>query len=242
MNIQDIIAQAQAAASPTIQPAVPTGNTPVPVPSLPTPQQAYAIQASQSTGQGAESADDLEHDLRNLNALQLMQKYGYEMGQQMAAQRAVATQQVANDLTTPRTTSQLAGDVVSDVGAGAVNVVGGIGAMGAGLVSRDAGTALAGTMNDFNEFVRNNQSPAQRAAQRNVQARDVMAQRDSKQQMDQEIAEGSNETSAALRRVLRDVGNSIINTGGNSTALGSLVAQGIGSTLPIIGVSNVRRH
>lgn len=239
MNIQDIIAQAQAAASPTIQPAVPTGNTPVPAPSLPTPEQAYAIQASQSTGQGAESADALEHDLRNLNALQLMQKYGYEMGQQMATQRAVATQQVANDLTTSRTTSQLAGDVVSDVGAGAVNVVGGIAAMGAGLVSRDAGTALAGTMKDFNEFVRNNQSPAQRAAQRNVQARDVMAQRDSKQQMDREIAEGSNETSAALRRVLRDIGNSIINTGGNSTALGSLVAQGIGSTLPIMGVSGI---
>ena len=143
MNIQDIIAQAQAAASPTIQPTVPTDNTSVPAPSLPTPQQAYAIQASQSTGQGAESADALEHDLRNLNALRLMQKYGYEMGQQMATQRAVATQQVANDLTTPRNTSQLAGDVVSDVGAGAVNVVGGIGAMGAGLISRDAGTALA---------------------------------------------------------------------------------------------------
>ena len=105
---------------------MPADNTPVPVPNLPTPQQAYAIQAPQSTGQGAESADALEHDLRNLNALQLMQKYGYEAGQQMAAQRAVATQQVANDLTTPRTFSQLAGDVVSDVGAGAVNMLGGI--------------------------------------------------------------------------------------------------------------------
>lgn len=237
MNIQDIIAQAQAAASPTIQPAVPTDNTLVPVPNLPTPQQAYAIQASQSTGQGAESADALEHDLRNLNALQLMQKYGYEMGQQMAAQRAVATQQVANDLTTPRTTSQLAGDVVSDIGAGAVNMLGGTAAMGAGLFSHDAGTAMAGTMNDFNEFVRNNQSPAQRAAQRNVQARDAMAQRDSKQQMDREIAEGSGETAAGIRRVLRDVGTSLINTAGNSTALGSLVAQGIGSTLPVMGIS-----
>ena len=237
MNIQDIIAQAQAAASPTIQPAVPTSTTPVPAPSLPTPQQAYALQASQSTDQGAESADALEHDLRNLNALQLMQKYGYEAGQQMAAQRAVATQQVANDLTTPRTFSQLAGDVVSDVGAGAVNMLGGTAAMGAGLFSRDAGTAMAGTVNDFNEFVRNNQSPAQRAAQRNVQARDAMGQRDSKQQMDREIAEGSDETAAGIRRVLRDVGNSLINTAGNSTALGSLVSQGISSALPVMGIS-----
>lgn len=238
MNIQDIIAQAQAAASPTIQPAAPTGNTPVPVPSLPTPQQAYAIQASQSTGQGAESADALEYDLRNLNALQLMQKYGYEMGKQLAAQRAVATQQVANDLTTPRTVSQLAGDVVSDVGAGAVNLVGGTAALGAGVFNENAGTSMAGAMNDFNEFVRNNQSPAQRAAQRNVQARSAMGQRDSKQQMDQEIAEGDNETGAGIRRVLRDVGNSLINTAGNSTALGSLVAQGVGSALPTMGISS----
>lgn len=239
MNIQDIIAQAQAAASPTIQPAMPTGNTPVPVPSLPTPQQAYAIQASQSTGQGAESADALEHDLRNLNALQLMQKYGYEAGQQMAAQRAVASQQVANDLTTPRTTSQLAGDVVSDIGAGAVNMLGGAAAMGVGVFNENAGTSMAGAMNDFNEFVRNNQSPAQRAAQRNVQARSAMGQRDSKQQMDREIAEGDNEAGAGIRRVLRDVGNSLINTAGNSTALGSLVAQGVGSALPTMGISSV---
>ena len=238
MNIQDIIAQAQAAASPTDQPVAPVGP-PAPISNLPSPDQVYAIQASQSTGQGAASANELEHDIRNLNALQLMQKYGYEAGQQLASQRATATQQVVNDLTTPRNFLQAAADTVSDVGAGAVNMVGGIAAMGTGLVNRDAGIAMSETMNDFNNFVRSTQSPAQRAALRNVQARSSMGQRDSKQQMDQEIADGSNETMAGIRRVLRDVGNSVMNTAGNSIALGSLVSQGIGSALPTMGISSV---
>lgn len=233
MNLEQIIAMARDAAGTTsAQPTTPPVQQAVGQP-FP-PQQAYSVAVGQANGGvGAQSADLFEQDVRNLDPLTFEAKYGREVAQQVRNTMATQRQAAMNDATTPRNFSQTAADTVTDVGLGMANSLGGIAALGAGLVNTDAGNAVAGALGDLNEFAQSTQSPAMRSNRRLVAAETQLRERDNKKAMDDAIASGESEASAGIKRVLADIGSSVLTNVTNPTTLGSLVSQGVGSVLPV---------
>ena len=238
--IEQIAAQAKLAAeqqNPSVAPMVPA--TPTAAPPTLTPQQAYSAQAGQMNGYGNIGNTPDEQFIRTANHLQLIQRYGPDIANQIATSRAMGQQQLQNDIATPRNFSQLAADTVTDVGSGVANMVGGASALAAGLVSRDAGIGMSNAMKSLNEFTQESQSPALNAARRIDAAQNQEAQKDNKALMQQAIYSGESEASAGIKRVFRDMGADFINKLSNPSVLGSAVAQGIGSMLPVGAITGV---
>ena len=152
MNLEQIIAMARDAAGTTsAQPTTPPVQQAVGQPF--SPQQAYSVAVGQANGGvGAQSADLFEQDVRNLDPLTFEAKYGREVAQQVRNTMATQRQAAMNDATTPRNFSQTAADTVTDIGLGMANSLGGIAALGAGLVNTDAGNAVAGTLRDVSNI------------------------------------------------------------------------------------------
>ena len=127
---------------------------------IPTAEEMYAPLVGAQSGAGAMSASEMETDIRNMSAFDLERKYGYGPAAKMIANRASARNSIFSDRVSQRDTSQTAADLVSGVGLGAVNSIGGIGAMGLSVINAGAGQTAATKLEDFSSFVRGTQSPA----------------------------------------------------------------------------------
>ena len=203
---------------------------------VPTAQEMYAPLVGAQTGAGATSAAPVESDIRNMGTSELERKYGYGAAAQMIANRATANNSIFADQTQQRDWSQTAADLVSGVGLGAVNSIGGIGAMGLGVVNADAGQAAATKLEDFGSFVRDNQSPALQQRRKVLAATDLMDKRDSDLQYQQDKAAGAGIT-ADLSRFGRGVVDGIANAIADPITLSDGVAEGSGSFLALTPVS-----
>lgn len=187
----------------------------------------YQALAGQQAGYGLDSGSQQEQDMRTMDAASYGRKYGFDA----LMRRGDAAGQLIGDQSQPRTFSQGAADAVTDIGTGLANAVGGIAALGTGLVTNNAGARIAEALGDMNEFTQGTQSPALQAKRRVQAAQVAQASRDNKKKQKESIASGTPGFVSGLDRLGRDIISSVGIAASDPTTLTSGISQGVGSLL-----------
>lgn len=192
----------------------------------------YQIAAGGASGAGMASASDLEKDLRTLDGAALYMKYGSAAGE-LIKQQAAASNTVMADRSQIRSGGEAFGDTLTGVASGFAGGMANLGALGVGLVDDEAGVAASQGAKALTDLITTNQSDAVKASRLLQQARSANTSRDNKQAEADELAGGSSELVAGLRRFGRDfvdtLGNSTDSTflaQGTADAVGSLLGGG----------------
>ena len=196
-----------------------------------TPQNAYQLQAGRAGNLGAGAFDpgSIQADFTNASPLEIVNKYGNEQGMDILNARVNAANAVRRDLTKSRTYGEALGDTLSGVGLGVANTLGGIAALGTGLVNDNAGASIASGLDWLNKGVHNLQSDALNARRNVVQNQNVISAQENEKLYKQDIAEGESELVASLSRIGRDAYDSVANTLSNGMAATDGLAEGVGS-------------
>lgn len=200
-------------------------------------QSAYDAIAATRTGAENGVEDEVAQDMLNLNSMELIQKYGFDRGSELDRLRGQAEDRYRNDRTGIRTGDAAAADTLRGVGRGAVNGVGGLVALGTGLVSDEGGAAVSESLAGFNDWTNSFDSAALRGR------RDAYAGR---QRADEAASAKQYEDEgggfvASLRKIGRDAKNTFGNMLEDGAVAGDVVAEGTGSLVggvPIIGVAS----
>src|SRR5690606_17969916 len=115
-------------------------------------QDFYNIAAGQMNGDsGLLSATQDEIDVRTMSPAQLWGKHG-SRAMDLISGVARGNRDFSLDVTSDRTLPQAAGDLAIGVGQGAINSVGGIGALAAGVISPELGVDAAGLLESGNKW------------------------------------------------------------------------------------------
>lgn len=196
-----------------------------------TPQNAYQLQAGRAGNLGAGAFDpgSIQADFTNASPLEIINKYGNEQGMDILNARVNAANAVRRDLTKSRTYGEALGDTLSGVGLGVANTLGGIAALGTGLVNDNAGASIASGLDWLNKGVHNLQSDALNARRNVVQNQNVISAQENEKQYKQDTAEGESELVASLSRIGRDAYDAVANTLSNDMAATDGIAEGVGS-------------
>ncbi|ATS92525.1 virion RNA polymerase [Escherichia phage St11Ph5] len=196
-----------------------------------TPQNAYQLQAGRTGNLGAGAFDpgSIQADFTNASPLEIINKYGNEQGMDILNARVNAANAVRRDLTKSRTYGEALGDTLSGVGLGVANTLGGIAALGTGLVNDNAGASIASGLDWLNKGVHNLQSDALNARRNVVQNQNVISAQENEKLYKQDIAKGESELVASLSRIGRDAYDSVVNTLSNGMAATDGLAEGVGS-------------
>lgn len=196
-----------------------------------TPDNAYNLQTGRvgNLGIGAYEPGSLQADFTQASPLEIINKYGNEQGLQILNSRANAADAVRQDLSKQRTNAEAFGDTLSGVGLGVANTLGGIAALGTGLVNDNAGASIASGLDWLNKGVHNLQSDALNARRNVVQNQNVISAQENEKQYKQDIAEGESDLVASLSRIGRDAYDSVANTLSNDMAATDGLAEGVGS-------------
>lgn len=194
------------------------------------PEDAYKLQAFRSSGAGGQTLSPVEQDLTNLTSNQLREKYGEDTADRLIRASLGGTLEYTRDITGNRTDGETAYDLGSGVGLGLANSVGGIAALGLGLANNNAGAWAADQLKNLNELVQGTQSDNLQSRHRAQAARSFLNQRDTTAQYEKD-KESDGSFMAGLKRVGRDVLNSVGDTVQDPTLLSDGVAQGVGSVL-----------
>lgn len=196
-----------------------------------TPQNAYQLQAGRAgnLGAGAFEPGSIQADFTNASPLEIINKYGNEQGMGILNARVNAANAVRRDLTKSRTYGEALGDTLSGVGLGVANTLGGIAALGTGLVNDNAGASIASGLDWLNKGVHNLQSDALNARRNVVQNQNVISAQENEKLYKQDIAKGESELVASLSRIGRDAYDSVANTLSNGMAATDGLAEGVGS-------------
>lgn len=196
-----------------------------------TPQNAYQLQAGRAGNLGAGAFDpgSIQADFTNASPLEIINKYGNEQGMGILNARVNAANAVRRDLTKSRTYDEALGDTLSGVGLGVANTLGGIAALGTGLVNDNAGASIASGLDLLNKGVHNLQSDALNARRNVVQNQNVISAQENEKLYKQDIDKGESELVASLSRIGRDAYDSVANTLSNGMAATDGLAEGVGS-------------
>lgn len=196
-----------------------------------TPENAYNLQTGRvgNLGIGAFEPGSLQADFTQASPLEIINKYGNEQGLQILNSRANAADVVRQDLSKQRTNAEAFGDTLSGVGLGVANTLGGIAALGTGLVNDNAGASIASGLDWLNKGVHNLQSDALNARRNVVQNQNVISAQENEKLYKQDIAKGESELVASLSRIGRDAYDSVANTLDNGMAATDGLAEGVGS-------------
>lgn len=196
-----------------------------------TPENAYNLQTGRvgNLGIGAFEPGSLQADFTQASPLEIINKYGNEQGLQILNSRANAADVVRQDLSKQRTNAEAFGDTLSGVGLGVANTLGGIAALGTGLVNDNAGASIASGLDWLNKGVHNLQSDALNARRNVVQNQNVISAQENEKLYKQDIAKGESELVASLSRIGRDAYDSVANTLSNDMAATDGLAEGVGS-------------
>lgn len=196
-----------------------------------TPENAYNLQTGRvgNLGIGAFEPGSLQADFTQASPLEILNKYGNEQGLQIINSRANAADVVRQDLSKQRTNAEAFGDTLSGVGLGVANTLGGIAALGTGLVNDNAGASIASGMDWLNEGVHNLQSDALNATRKVVQNQNQITTQENQKLYEQDIKNGENDLVASLSRIGRDAFDSVANTLDNGMAASDGLSEGIGS-------------
>lgn len=193
----------------------------------------YDMATGRMYGRVPQNASEVERDLMTMDASNLYGKYG-SAASELLAQRNAANRQVTNDATVGwnGSASQIgtdANDLVSGFGLS----LGGLVALGVGLVNDDAGAAMASGLADVGEWANSLQSD-ERQGRRNVaESLNRLDAQDIQAQMEKDI-ETDGELLASLKAIGRQSYSAVSNAteddsnliGGSIQALGSLLAAG----------------
>ena len=196
-----------------------------------TPQNAYQLQAGRAGNLGAGAFDpgSIQADFTNASPLEIINKYGNEQGMDILNARVNAANAVRRDLTKSRTYGEALGDTLSGVGLGVANTLGGIAALGTGLVNDNAGASIASGLDWLNKGVHNLQSDALNARRNVVQNQNVISAQENEKLYKQDVAKGESELVASLSRIGRDAFDSVANTLDNGMAASDGLSEGVGS-------------
>lgn len=196
-----------------------------------TPENAYNLQTGRvgNLGIGAFEPGSLQADFTQASPLEIINKYGNEQGLQILNSRANAADVVRQDLSKQRTNSEAFGDTLSGVGLGVANTLGGIAALGTGLVNDNAGATIASGMDWLNEGVHNLQSDALNATRKVVQNQNQISAQKNQKLYEQDIKNGESDLVASLSRIGRDAFDSVANTLDNGMAASDGLSEGVGS-------------
>lgn len=197
---------------------------------MPSQADFYQQAVGRATGTGVQSRGEIENDLATLTEPQLLGKYGAQGTQDLLLGSAEGTNSYSKDISGYRNLEHVLSDTVSGIGSGVVNAVGGIGALGAGLVDANAGAYTAGKLDEFNKFVQGTQSTNLNARRQILAAKNAMTSRDNTKQFEAD-SKVEGETVAGLRRIGRDFLSSMDNAMENTATLSDGISQGIGSLL-----------
>ena len=196
-----------------------------------TPDSAYNLQAGRAgnLGIGAFEPGSLQADFTQASPMELIAKYGTEEGLRILNTRANASDEVRQDLSKERSVARAFGDSASGIGLGAFNSLGGIAALGAGLLNDNAGATLAKGIDWVGEGVRNTQSDALNSTRKVVQNQNQISGQENKKLYDKDIADGESNLVASLSRIGRDAYDSVANTLDNGMAATDGLSEGVGS-------------
>ncbi|QLF80667.1 virion RNA polymerase [Escherichia phage vB_EcoP_SP5M] len=196
-----------------------------------TPENAYNLQTGRvgNLGIGAFEPGSLQADFTQASPLEIINKYGNEQGLQILNSRANAADAVRQDLSKQRTNAEAFGDTLSGVGLGVANTLGGIAALGTGLVNDNAGASIASGMDWLNEGVHNLQSDALNATRKVVQNQNQISAQKNQKLYEQDIKNGESDLVASLSRIGRDAFDSVANTLDNGMAASDGLSEGVGS-------------
>lgn len=196
-----------------------------------TPENAYNLQTGRvgNLGIGAFEPGSLQADFTQASPLEIINKYGNEQGLQILNSRANAADVVRQDLSKQRTNAEAFGDTLSGVGLGVANTLGGIAALGTGLVNDNAGASIASGMDWLNEGVHNLQSDALNATRKVVQNQNQISAQKNQKLYEQDIKNGESDLVASLSRIGRDAYDSVANTLDNGMAASDGLSEGVGS-------------
>lgn len=196
-----------------------------------TPENAYNLQTGRvgNLGTGAFEPGSLQADFTQASPLEIINKYGNEQGLQILNSRANAADVVRQDLSKQRTNAEAFGDTLSGVGLGVANTLGGIAALGTGLVNDNAGASIASGMDWLNEGVHNLQSDALNATRKVVQNQNQISAQENQKLYEEDIKNGESSLVASLSRIGRDAFDSVANTLDNGMAASDGLSEGVGS-------------
>lgn len=196
-----------------------------------TPENAYNLQTGRvgNLGIGAFEPGSLQADFTQASPLEIINKYGNEQGLQILNSRANAADVVRQDLSKQRTNAEAFGDTLSGVGLGVANTLGGIAALGTGLVNDNAGASIASGMDWLNEGVHNLQSDALNATRKVVQNQNQISAQKNQKLYEEDIKNGESSLVASLSRIGRDAFDSVANTLDNGMATTDGLSEGVGS-------------
>lgn len=200
------------------------------------PQQAFLNAVGAATGKGADTASELELDLRNLTPTQLYGKYGKQAGDLLDQQARGTRDLLKLDTQGNRTGVELWDDFNVNVAGALGSTVGGVAALGAGLINDDLGVGAANLLGDFNKFMQGSQSDRLQNRQRVKEAKDTLDDRDNLAQRAKD-KETDGDLIAGLKYVGREVISSLDNATDDSATFGAGVNNALGS---FIGVAPVR--
>lgn len=197
------------------------------------PLSDYDMAAGRMYGQVPQNVSEVERDLMTMDASNLYGKYG-NAASSLLAQRNAANRQVTQDATVGMNgeASQFGTDLI-DLGVGLGQSLGGLAALGVGLVNDDAGTAMATGVADAAEWANSFQSD-ERQGRRNVaEALNRLDAQDIQAQMEKDV-ETDGELMASLKAIGRQAYSAVSNAslddstlvGGSIQAFGSLLATG----------------
>lgn len=196
-----------------------------------TPDNAYNLQTGRvgNLGIGAFEPGSLQADFTQASPLEIINKYGNEQGLQILNSRANAADVVRQDLSKQRTNAEAFGDTLSGVGLGVANTLGGIAALGTGLVNDNAGASIASGMDWLNEGVHNLQSDALNTTRKVVQNQNQISAQKNQKLYEEDIKNGESDLVASLSRIGRDAFDSVANTLDNGMAASDGLSEGVGS-------------
>lgn len=196
-----------------------------------TPENAYNLQTGRvgNLGIGAFEPGSLQADFTQASPLEILNKYGNEQGLQILNSRANAADAVRQDLSKQRTNAEAFGDTLSGVGLGVANTLGGIAALGTGLVNDNAGASIASGMDWLNEGVHNLQSDALNATRKVVQNQNQISAQKNRKLYEEDIKNGESSLVASLSRIGRDAFDSVANTLDSGMAATDGLSEGVGS-------------
>ena len=196
-----------------------------------TPENAYNLQTGRvgNLGIGAFEPGSLQADFTQASPLEIINKYGNEQGLQILNSRANAADVVRQDLSKQRTNAEAFGDTLSGVGLGVANTLGGIAALGTGLVNDNAGATIASGMDWLNEGVHNLQSDALNATRKVVQNQNQISAQKNQKLYEKDLKNGESDLVASLSRIGRDAFDSVANTLDNGMAASDGLSEGVGS-------------
>lgn len=196
-----------------------------------TSENAYNLQTGRvgNLGIGAFEPGSLQADFTQASPLEIINKYGNDQGLQILNSRANAADVVRQDLSKQRTNAEAFGDTLSGVGLGVANTLGGIAALGTGLVNDNAGASIASGMDWLNEGVHSLQSDALNATRKVVQNQNQISAQKNQKLYEQDIKNGESDLVASLSRIGRDAFDSVANTLDNGMAASDGLSEGVGS-------------